>query len=82
VLHGAGQVAALLLEIERARHGPRLPAPAPMVTTNHVLPWPDGAAPLIGSMPAMRVLRHRIGARSGDRFRRVDRGRDQARNAP
>jgi transcriptional regulator with GAF, ATPase, and Fis domain len=65
VLHGAGLVAALLLEIERARQTLRTPATAPatVVGAGRVgLPprWPDGAAPLIGSTPAMRVLRDKI----------------------
>ena len=65
VLHGAGLVAALLLEIERARQSLR--APGPTAGTAATPPkagipprWPDGAAPLIGSTPAMRVLRHKI----------------------
>src|ERR687897_337313 len=65
VLHGAGLVAALLLEIERGRQSVRASgAPAGVVTANPraAMParWPDGAAPLIGSTPAMRVLRHKI----------------------
>src|SRR5918995_6266564 len=58
VLHGAGLVAALLLEIERARHTVRTPPTATATAAAPVrgpLPprWPDGAAPLIGSTPAM-----------------------------
>jgi transcriptional regulator with GAF, ATPase, and Fis domain len=65
VLHGAGLVAALLLEIERARQPMRTQASATMtaaVPARGGMParWPDGAAPLIGSTPAMRVLRHKI----------------------
>jgi transcriptional regulator with GAF, ATPase, and Fis domain len=66
VLHAAGQVAALLVEIERARCTPR--GSAPGTPTMAVTPaaaatpprYPDDAAPLIGSTPAMRVLRQRI----------------------
>ena len=66
VLHGAGQIAALLLEIERARHGgraggaaaPVVGGPPPVAGTPPR--WPEGAASLIGSTPAMRVLRNRI----------------------
>jgi transcriptional regulator with GAF, ATPase, and Fis domain len=65
VLHGAGLVAALLLEIERARQSVRAPGPSAGPTAAHpraAMParWPDGAAPLIGATPAMRVLRHKI----------------------
>ena len=66
VLHAAGQVAALLLEIDRARHTPRAPvaaAPAlPGSSPPAIMspPCAEQAAPLIGSTPAMRVLRHRI----------------------
>jgi transcriptional regulator with AAA-type ATPase domain len=65
VLHGAGLVAGLLLEIERARHAARGSAPTPVAAAaparGGIPPrWPDGAAPLIGSTPAMRVLRHKI----------------------
>jgi transcriptional regulator with GAF, ATPase, and Fis domain len=65
VLHGAGLVAALLLEIEKARGPVRTPPTATATAAAPVrgaLPprWPDGAAPLIGSTPAMRVLRHKI----------------------
>ena len=65
VLHGAGLVAGLLLEIERARQVVRGSAPTPPTAAAPAradIParWPDGAAPLIGSTPAMRVLRHKI----------------------
>src|SRR5919112_4084924 len=57
LLHGAGLVAALLLEIERARQSVRGPGPSAGPTAAHpraAMParWPDGAAPLIGSTPA------------------------------
>jgi hypothetical protein len=52
LLHAAGQVAALLVELERPRTGPRALLASPTV--------PDGAAPLIGSTPVMRALRHKI----------------------
>jgi transcriptional regulator with GAF, ATPase, and Fis domain len=65
VLQGAGLVAALLLEIESARQSGR--GARPIVGEAIGMPrlgtpprWPDGAAPLIGSTPAMRVLRHKI----------------------
>src|SRR5215218_2625801 len=64
VLHGAGLVAALLVEIERARQSVHGPGPAGTAAPHPraAMParWPDGAAPLIGSTPAMRVLRHKI----------------------
>jgi hypothetical protein len=65
VLHGAGLVAGLLLEIERARQVVRGSAPTPPTAAAPArgdIParWPDGAAPLIGSSPAIRVLRHKI----------------------
>jgi transcriptional regulator with GAF, ATPase, and Fis domain len=64
VLHGAGLVAALLVEIERARQSVHGPGPAGTAAAHPraAMParWPDGAAPLIGSTPAMRVLRHKI----------------------
>ncbi len=60
VLHAAGQVAALLLEIERARHGSRKPATESSALGPTTVRSPDGAAPLIGSTAVMRMLRHRI----------------------
>jgi hypothetical protein len=49
MLQLASQLAALVVEVERTRgSGPRAGATA------------DGAAPLIGSTPAMRTLRHKI----------------------
>jgi transcriptional regulator with PAS, ATPase and Fis domain len=50
LLAQATQLAALVLEIERGRPGPRPPIIRPR----------DGAAPLIGSTPVMRALRDRI----------------------
>ncbi|HZB24621.1 MAG TPA: sigma-54 factor interaction domain-containing protein, partial [Vicinamibacterales bacterium] len=49
LLEGAAHIAALLLEIERAQ------------ARRAVKPRGDGAAPLIGSSPAIRTLRERIG---------------------
>jgi transcriptional regulator with PAS, ATPase and Fis domain len=60
MLHAAGQVAALVLEIERVRQTTRLPAAPADAGATPPARWPDGAAPLIGSTPAMRVLRHKI----------------------
>ena len=48
LLEGAAHIAALLLEIERAQ------------ARRAVKPRADGAAPLIGSSPAIRTLRERI----------------------
>jgi DNA-binding NtrC family response regulator len=60
VLRAAGQMAGLLLEIERARHGPRKPATESSALGPATVRSPDGAAPLIGSTAVMRMLRHRI----------------------
>jgi len=60
VLHAAGQLAALVLEIERARRGPRKPAMDSSALAPTTARSPDGAAPLIGSTAVMRMLRHRI----------------------
>jgi transcriptional regulator with GAF, ATPase, and Fis domain len=59
VLGAAGQLAAMLLEIERGRHHAHTPAALPAMTGAPPR-LSDGAAPLIGSTPAMRVLRHKI----------------------
>lgn len=54
VLTLAGRLAGVLLEVERLRRAERAHA-------FRALPGqPDGAAPLIGSTPAMRILRDRI----------------------
>jgi hypothetical protein len=52
LLHGAGHLAAWLLELERLRQAGPSPGAGARVT--------DGAAPLIGSSAAMRALRHKI----------------------
>jgi transcriptional regulator with PAS, ATPase and Fis domain len=52
VLHGAGQLAAWIVELERVRHAAPAMGAAGRLT--------DGAAPLIGSSAAMRALRHKI----------------------
>jgi transcriptional regulator with PAS, ATPase and Fis domain len=52
LLHGAGHLAAWLLELERLRQTGSSTAAGARIT--------DGAAPLIGSSAVMRALRHKI----------------------
>ena len=52
LLHGAGYLAAWLVELERVRQAGSSTGAGTRVT--------DGAAPLIGSSVAMRALRHKI----------------------
>ena len=52
LLHGAGHLAAWLVELERLRQTGSSTTAGARVT--------DGAAPLIGSSAAMRALRHKI----------------------
>jgi transcriptional regulator with PAS, ATPase and Fis domain len=52
LLHGAGQLAAWIVELERVRQTALVTGAAARLV--------DGAAPVIGSSPAMRALRHKI----------------------
>ena len=60
VLHAAGQVAALIVEIEQVRNRPRLSSQAADAPGGSAAGVPDATAPLIGSTATMRTLRHTI----------------------